>query len=103
MTSPICDSTPWILRMFRRTSTCGSPVVDDSCSTYSCGVCVTPSTGSSGSVAVMNSSAALAAIAISSRAGIAASSARASSCRSRSRRISPVLAWLTCTNGCRVR
>ena len=44
--------------MFRRTSTCGIPVVDDNCSTYSCGDCVTPSTGSSGSVAVRNSSAA---------------------------------------------
>ena len=74
--------------MFRRTITCGRPVVAESWRTYSSGVCV-PSP--SGSVAVVKSSAAFAESATSSRIEKAASDARIACCDSscRSRRTSP--------------
>ena len=71
-------------------------MVADNCSTYSCGLCgVSPS----GSVSFAKMSAARRQMSINSRVEKAASAARDSACRSRSRRISPALAWLISTNG----
>ena len=73
--------------MLRRTRTCGSPVVAETCSHVSCGTSAASSP--SGSVSFAKMSAARRQIAISSRVENAASAARASACRSRSRRIRP--------------